>query len=171
MTRRWLFFCEVGVSTGKASRREFLTYCAALTSGVAACSINGSDTPVQRHRAESCVRYRDEGPRAAGRRSRRRYGNELGSPFSSRFEEMIPRKRDRPAFRQIRSSRRVSQHRNYAENTLKSEFGKEIQVDLILKNSDNSTKIYKANIDKIDNHLPEKYTVEQVGKIVEKAVI
>lgn len=56
-------------------------------------------------------------------------------------------------------------------NTLKGEFGKEIQVDLILKNSDNSTKVYKANIDKIDNHVPEKYTVEQVGKIVEKAVI
>jgi hypothetical protein len=84
---------------------------------------------------------------------------------------MIPRKRDRPAFRQMRSSRRVSQHRNCAENTLKGEFGKEIQVDLILKNRDNSTKVYKANIDKIDNHVPEKYTIEQVGKIVEMAVI
>jgi hypothetical protein len=48
---------------------------------------------------------------------------------------------------------------------------KEIQVDLILKNRDNSTKVYKANIDKIDNHVPEKYTIEQVGKIVEMAVI
>ena len=46
-----------------------------------------------------------------------------------------------------------------------------MQVDLILKNSDSSTKVYKANIDKIDNHVPEKYTVERVGKIVEKAVI
>lgn len=43
-------------------------------------------------------------------------------------------------------------------NQLKAEFGKEIQVDLLLKNSDNSTRSYKANIDKIDNYLDEKYT-------------
>jgi predicted ABC-type ATPase len=54
-------------------------------------------------------------------------------------------------------------------NTLKAEFAKKIQIDLILKNRDNSTKVYKDNIDKIDNHVPEKYTREQVGEIVEKA--
>jgi hypothetical protein len=42
---------------------------------------------------------------------------------------------------------------------------------LILKNRDNSTKVYKDNIDKIDNHVPEKYTREQVREIVKKAAI
>ncbi|MCP5165682.1 MAG: zeta toxin family protein [Pseudomonadales bacterium] len=43
-------------------------------------------------------------------------------------------------------------------NSLKKTFGKEISVDLLLQNSDNSQKLYKANIDRIDNHVPEKYT-------------
>ena len=43
-------------------------------------------------------------------------------------------------------------------NKLKLEFGKAIEVDLLLKNIDGSDKIYKANIDAIDNHIPEKYT-------------
>ncbi len=50
-------------------------------------------------------------------------------------------------------------------NRLKLEFGKQIHVDLLLKNNDNSDRIYKANVDKIDYHVPEKYTpatLEQV---------
>ena len=43
-------------------------------------------------------------------------------------------------------------------NMLKTQFGKDISVDLLLQNSDNSRKLYKANIDQIDNHVPEKYT-------------
>jgi len=43
-------------------------------------------------------------------------------------------------------------------NKLKVKFGSEIKVDLLLKNTDNSNKLYKAGIDQIDNHLPEKYT-------------
>lgn len=43
-------------------------------------------------------------------------------------------------------------------NTLKTSFGKDIHVDLLLQNSDNSQRLYKANIDQIDNHIPEKYT-------------
>jgi hypothetical protein len=42
-------------------------------------------------------------------------------------------------------------------------FAKKIQIDLILKNRDNSTKVYKDNMDKIDNHVPEKYTREAKG--------
>ncbi len=45
-----------------------------------------------------------------------------------------------------------------AVNKLKFEFGSSVKVDLLLKNNDNSNRIYKANIDKIDNHVPEKYT-------------
>jgi len=43
-------------------------------------------------------------------------------------------------------------------NTLKTRFGKDLSVDLLLQNSDNSRKLYRANIDKIDNHVEEKYT-------------
>jgi predicted ABC-type ATPase len=43
-------------------------------------------------------------------------------------------------------------------NQLKQKFEKKIKVDLLLQNSDNSQKLYKANIDQIDNHVPEKYT-------------
>jgi len=43
-------------------------------------------------------------------------------------------------------------------NNLKQKFSKAIEVDLLLKNIDGSDKVYKANIDAIDNHIPEKYT-------------
>ncbi len=43
-------------------------------------------------------------------------------------------------------------------NKLKLKFSSKIKVDLLLKNTDNSNKLYKAGIDQIDNHLPEKYT-------------
>ena len=47
-------------------------------------------------------------------------------------------------------------------NQLKKEFGRSIYVDLILKNHDNSNRIYKDNIDKVDHHVPEKYTAGEV---------
>jgi UDP-N-acetylglucosamine kinase len=43
-------------------------------------------------------------------------------------------------------------------NRLKAEFGKALRVDLLLKNNDNSHRLYKAGIDRIDSHVPEKYT-------------
>lgn len=43
-------------------------------------------------------------------------------------------------------------------NTLKLEFGKQIRVDLLLKNIDNSGRLYKAGVDKIDYHIPERHT-------------
>ena len=42
------------------------------------------------------------------------------------------------------------------------EFGQSISVDLILKNHDHSDRIYKANIDKVDYHVPEKYTAGEI---------
>ena len=45
-------------------------------------------------------------------------------------------------------------------NLLKKEFGNQVRVDLVIKNIDNSDLMYHANIDIIDNHLPEKYTKE-----------
>jgi UDP-N-acetylglucosamine kinase len=43
-------------------------------------------------------------------------------------------------------------------NRLKKHFKKDIKVDLLLQNYDNSRRLYKANIDLIDNHVPEKHT-------------
>ena len=54
-------------------------------------------------------------------------------------------------------------------NRLKLEFGKHISVDLLLKNNDNSHRLYQAGIDQIDHHIPEKYSradVEQMIKLV-----
>lgn len=44
-----------------------------------------------------------------------------------------------------------------AVNTLKEEFKAAIKVDLLLKNNDGSNRVYEANIDRIDNYVPEKY--------------
>ena len=51
-------------------------------------------------------------------------------------------------------------------NELKKEFGNDIQVDLLVKNIDGSDKYYKQNIDIIDNHVPEMYTVETLGNML-----
>lgn len=43
-------------------------------------------------------------------------------------------------------------------NTLKTEFGKRIRVDLIVKNIDGTDFRYKENIDTIDSHMAERYS-------------
>jgi len=43
-------------------------------------------------------------------------------------------------------------------NRLKQKFGAAIKVDLLLKNNDNTNRLYQAGIDQIDSHVPEKYT-------------
>ncbi|GHE20830.1 zeta toxin family protein [Halomonas urumqiensis] len=43
-------------------------------------------------------------------------------------------------------------------NALKREFKKQVHIDLLIKNNDNSVKSSRTNIDRIDGHLPEKYT-------------
>ena len=53
-------------------------------------------------------------------------------------------------------------------NQLKREFGKELRVDLLLKDFDNTTRTFHANIDLIDSHVPEKYTRQQVVEITQK---
>jgi predicted ABC-type ATPase len=42
-------------------------------------------------------------------------------------------------------------------NALKKEFGKAIEVDLLMKNINGSHRFVKSNVDQIDNHIPEKY--------------
>lgn len=52
-------------------------------------------------------------------------------------------------------------------NRLKAELGSAINVDLLLKNLDNSHRLYKAGIDRIDNHVPEKHDRESLREILE----
>lgn len=51
-------------------------------------------------------------------------------------------------------------------NRLKKEFGKDITVDLLLKNNDNSQRMYRAGVDQIDNHIPEKYSRSDVEQML-----
>ena len=41
-------------------------------------------------------------------------------------------------------------------NRLKAEFGEAVRVDLLLKNNDNSNRLYRAGVDQIDSHIPER---------------
>jgi predicted ABC-type ATPase len=47
-------------------------------------------------------------------------------------------------------------------NRLKAGLGKRIQVDLLMKNNDGSHQFYRAGVDQIDNHIPEKYSIADV---------
>lgn len=51
-------------------------------------------------------------------------------------------------------------------NQLKATFGSKIKVDLLLKNTDNTHRLYKAGVDQIDNHIPEKYTAADLEKLL-----
>ena len=51
-------------------------------------------------------------------------------------------------------------------NRLKARFDKDIQVDLLMKNNDGSHRFYRAGVDLIDNHIPEKYSVSDVRRIL-----
>jgi UDP-N-acetylglucosamine kinase len=49
---------------------------------------------------------------------------------------------------------------------LKADLGRAISVDLLLKNNDGSHRMYKAGVDRIDNHIPEKYARADVRRIL-----
>lgn len=51
-------------------------------------------------------------------------------------------------------------------NRLKVEFGKAIHVDLLMKNNDNSHRFYKAGVDRIDNHIPEKFDRPDIARLL-----
>jgi len=51
-------------------------------------------------------------------------------------------------------------------NALKLEYGGDVHVDLLLKHIDNSGRLYKAGVDKIDYHIPERHTrAELTGQL------
>lgn len=51
-------------------------------------------------------------------------------------------------------------------NRLKVDLGRAISVDLLLKNNDGSHRLYQAGVDRIDNHVPEKYARPDVRRIL-----
>lgn len=51
-------------------------------------------------------------------------------------------------------------------NRLKSELKGQIRVDLLLKNRDGSRRFYKANVDQIDSHIPEKYSRADLERLL-----
>lgn len=51
-------------------------------------------------------------------------------------------------------------------NRLKTKLGKAIQVDLLMKNNDGSQRFYRAGVDQIDNHIPEKYSPAEVRHLL-----
>ena len=70
--------------------------------------------------------------------------------------------------RKIRPDDFVAQYfaaRNVVQS-LKVKFGKEIKIDLILKNIDGSDRKTFFNVDQIDSHVPEKYSLDDVKRLV-----
>lgn len=51
-------------------------------------------------------------------------------------------------------------------NKLKAEFGKQIRVDLIVKNIDGTDFRYKENIDVIDSHVAERYSKDTLSEVL-----
>lgn len=54
-----------------------------------------------------------------------------------------------------------------AVDTIKREFGKDIQVDILIKNTDGTDKIYKENVDLVDNYISEKYSKGTLEELIE----
>lgn len=47
-------------------------------------------------------------------------------------------------------------------NRLKVEFGRSVRVDLLLKNLDGSDRLFRAGVENIDHHIPEKFSRQYV---------
>ena len=77
-------------------------------------------------------------------------------------------KREAAEGRRIRPEHFIEQYFGARQvvNRLKTEFGKQISIDLLLKNNDNSQRLYKAGIDQIDHHVPEKYGIPEVEQML-----
>lgn len=55
-------------------------------------------------------------------------------------------------------------------NSLKDKYGKDISVDLLIKDIDGTNKAYRAGVDKIDNHIPEKYTAADIQTMLDSYI-
>lgn len=50
---------------------------------------------------------------------------------------------------------------------MKVEFGKQIQVDLLIKNTDGSDRVYQESINSIDRYVPQKYNRNTLTQALE----
>lgn len=55
-------------------------------------------------------------------------------------------------------------------NQLKLDFGRDIVVTVLLKNLDGSDKVYRASVDNIDHHIPEKYSESDLLELISSYV-
>ena len=76
--------------------------------------------------------------------------------------------RERSEGRRIQPETFIEQYFGAREvvNRLKAHFGGAISIDLLLKNIDGSNRLYVANVDKIDSHVPEKYDVSALRTLL-----
>jgi predicted ABC-type ATPase len=76
--------------------------------------------------------------------------------------------REKTEGRRVRAQTFIDQYFGAREviNQLKRELGKAISVDLLIKNNDNSSRQYKAGVDQIDYHIPEKYSRSDVEQML-----
>lgn len=70
--------------------------------------------------------------------------------------------------RRIRPEHFVQQYFGAREvvNRLKAELGAAIHVDLLMKNNDNSHRFYRAGVDRIDTHIPERVTWPELEQLL-----
>ena len=69
------------------------------------------------------------------------------------------KKREMEEGRKVIRSNFIEQYfeARYNVNRLKKHFGKAIEVDLLLKNYDGSSREFFFNVENVDPHIPEKY--------------
>jgi len=51
-------------------------------------------------------------------------------------------------------------------NRLKSELGKAVRLDLLMKNNDNSNRFFRAGVDQIDYHIPEQVSRQELERLL-----
>jgi predicted ABC-type ATPase len=51
-------------------------------------------------------------------------------------------------------------------NRLKTEFGHAVTVDVLIKNENGTTRMYRENIQRIDDHIPEKYDQTSLARML-----
>ncbi len=91
---------------------------------------------------------------------------ELGLNSEKAWE--FVRARERKEGRKIPSAQFVEQYFRARKNVnkLKQKYGSSIKVDLLLKDIDGSNRLYKAGIDCIDHHKPERYTKDAINEFI-----
>lgn len=52
---------------------------------------------------------------------------------------------------------------------LKQRFGKDLKLDLLIKNTDGSNRTYQAGVDQIDSYIPEQYSRNEVLEMTKQA--